>query len=81
MCRPAEEWLDDRHAEARAFLQTVRQPGYDHPLRQAGPPDAFTEHPGRLGPAPRLGEHNLDVYGALGLSPEELTILREIGAI
>jgi formyl-CoA transferase len=32
--------------------------------------------------APRLGEHNLDVYaGELGLAAEELTLLRAAGVI
>jgi crotonobetainyl-CoA:carnitine CoA-transferase CaiB-like acyl-CoA transferase len=81
MIRRPEEWLDDPHAEARGFFQTVHQPGYDQPLQHPGPPYAFTEHPGRLAPAPRLGEHNVEVYGALGRSPDELTVLRESGAI
>ena len=81
MIRRPEEWLDDPHTSARSFFQEVSQPGFHQPLRVPGPPYAFTEHPGRVGPAPRLGEHNQEVYGALGYSLEELNVLREIGAI
>ena len=81
MIRRPEEWLDDPHTTARSFFQEVSQPGFHQPLRVPGPPYAFTEHPGRIGPAPRPGEHNHEVYGALGYSLDELNVLREIGAI
>jgi len=81
MIRRPEEWLDDPHAAARGFIQEVEQPGFARPLRVPGPPYAFTEHPGRVRPAPRLGEHNAEVYGALGYTPADLTVLRECGAI
>ena len=31
--------------------------------------------------APRLGEHNLEVYGELGLSPAEVVSLRAAGVV
>jgi crotonobetainyl-CoA:carnitine CoA-transferase CaiB-like acyl-CoA transferase len=81
MIRRPEEWLDDEHAAARGFFQTVEQPGFARPLQVAGPPYAFSEHPGRVRPAPRLGQHTTEVYGALGYTPAELSALREAGAI
>lgn len=81
MIRRPEEWLEDDHAEARGFFQDVDQPGFDRPLRVPGPPYAFTEHPGRVRPAPRLGQHTAEVYGPLGYTAAELSALREIGAI
>ena len=81
MIRRPEEWLEDEHAEARGFFQEVEQPGFDRPLRVAGPPYAFSEHPGRVRAAPRLGQHNAEVYGARGYSAAELSALREAGAI
>jgi crotonobetainyl-CoA:carnitine CoA-transferase CaiB-like acyl-CoA transferase len=81
MIRRPEEWLDDPHAATRGFFQEVHQEGYDRPLRFAGPPYAFAEHPGKVRPAPRLGEHTISIYGDLGYSPAELTVLREVAAI
>jgi crotonobetainyl-CoA:carnitine CoA-transferase CaiB-like acyl-CoA transferase len=37
--------------------------------------------PGVGSPPPRLGEHNAEVYGELGLTPDELARLEEEGAI
>jgi crotonobetainyl-CoA:carnitine CoA-transferase CaiB-like acyl-CoA transferase len=81
MIRRPEEWLEDEHAAARGFFQRLAQPGYEQRLTVAGPPYAFTEHPGAVGRAPRIGEHNREIYGALGYSLSELTALRECGAI
>jgi crotonobetainyl-CoA:carnitine CoA-transferase CaiB-like acyl-CoA transferase len=81
MIRRPEEWLEDEHAAARGFFQTVEQPGYEQPLRVPGPPYAFSEHPGQVRPAPSLGQHNAEVYGALGYDAAALSALREAGAI
>ncbi len=81
MIRRPEEWLDDPHSEARGFFQKVNQEGYGQPLRFAGPPYTFTEHPGEIRRAPRTGEHNQQVYGELGYSAAELSSLRDTGVI
>ncbi len=81
MIRRPEEWLNDLHAEARGFFQPVNQEGYDSSLRFAGPPYTFTEHPGQIRPAPRVGEHNESVYGELGYSAAELSNLRDAGVV
>ena len=79
--RQPEDWLDDSHATDRGFFQVIEHEGVAGPLKYPGPPYAFTAHPGRLARAPRLGEHNAEVYSALGYTPAELTTFREIGAI
>lgn len=79
--RPPEEWLDDPHTGERGFFHEVTYPPREEPLKYPGPPYAFTEHPGRIGPAPLLGEHNAEVYGSLGYTAPDLTALREAGAV
>ena len=80
--RTIEELVTDPHLKARDYFVDV-----DHPA--AG----YSAHPGPLfrlygtpaeveGPAPLLGQHNVDIYsGKLGLSLEELSRLRMAGII
>ena len=79
--RQPEDWLDDPHATARGFFHEIEHEGIAVSLKYPGPPYAFTAHPGRLTRAPHLGEHNAEIYGALGYTPGDLTTFREIGAI
>jgi formyl-CoA transferase len=51
---------------------TVRMPGM--PVRMSASPVSYTS-------APALGQHNQEVYGELGLGPEELESLRRRGVI
>ncbi len=70
--------FQDRHLHARSFWQSLEPPGLP-PLTAAGNPINATEvtRP-LLRAAPTLGEHNLKIYsGELGLSPYQLTILKE----
>lgn len=57
----------------------------DHPeagaLDYAGLPFRMGETPPALRRAPLLGEHNAGVFGALGYSPEDLTMLARAGVI
>ena len=76
--RSPEAWLGDAHAQGRGFFREVHHPDFAQPLRYPGPPYAFTEHPGDISRAPHLGEHNAEVYGAMGYGLEEL---RRDGAI
>jgi crotonobetainyl-CoA:carnitine CoA-transferase CaiB-like acyl-CoA transferase len=52
-------------------------------VTQPGPPFRMAETPWRIRRcAPRLGQHNEEIYGSvLGLSQEELMVLREQGVI
>ena len=74
--------LEDRHFRAREFFVEV-----DHPeagrVTQPGPPFRMAETPWCVRRcAPRLSQHNEEIYGGmLGLSREELTVLREQGVI
>ncbi len=59
---------------------------FDHPtvgrLRQARPPAQFTATPSELRRgAPGLGEHTAEILGEAGFSAEEITALRQAGAV
>ena len=67
----------DPHVAARGDIETVDDPVIG-PVRMQGVYPRFSRTPGaiRRG-APRLGEHNDEVYGGLlGLGDEELDALR-----
>ena len=76
------EVLASGQMRARGFLREI-----DHPEAGALPDTAFpfrasTIDSRRAGPAPRLGEHNREVYcDLLGLDPADLPVLRAAGAI
>jgi|SRR5581483_1001247 len=73
---------DDPHIAARGDLVTVDDPVVG-PVRMQGVHARFSRTPGsvRTG-APRLGEHNEEVYGGLlGLSSEEIARLAANGVI
>jgi benzylsuccinate CoA-transferase BbsE subunit len=75
------EAVESDHFRARGYVQEI-----EHPLlgllRQPGAPFRLSASPWALRrPAPLLGQHNLAVYGALGLSAADCAALRERGAI
>jgi crotonobetainyl-CoA:carnitine CoA-transferase CaiB-like acyl-CoA transferase len=77
-----EDVLRDRHFQARGFFVEVDHPSAGR-VAQPGPPFRMGETPWCIRRcAPHLGQHNEEVYGGLlGLSNEELMVLREQGVI
>jgi crotonobetainyl-CoA:carnitine CoA-transferase CaiB-like acyl-CoA transferase len=77
-----EDVLRDPHFRARQFFVEVDHPDAGH-VTQPGPPFRMAETSwGIRRCAPRLGQHNEEIYGGrLGLSHEELVVLREQGII
>jgi len=68
------EVFESPQQRERDFFMPVDHPeagSYDY----AGLPFRMSETPPALRRAPLLGEHNAEVYGALGYSPEDLTAL------
>jgi len=66
---------------SREFFVTIDHPRTG-PLMYPGAPFKMSGTPHRAGRAPTLGEHNQEVYGGLlGLRADDLTRLRESGAI
>lgn len=78
----AADVFADPHLRARGDLETVDDPAIG-PVRMQGVYPRFSRTPGRIRRgAPRLGEHNEEVYGELlGLTPAELEALRAEGVI
>ena len=74
------EVLNNSHLRERGSFVPV-----DHP--EAGSYDYFATpfrldaSTGRVERAPLLGEHNLEVYGSLGYSPQEIVALARAGAV
>lgn len=72
----------DPHVAARGDLATVEDPVVG-PVRMQNVHPRFSRTPGAIrSGAPRLGEHNEEVYrGLLGLSEDELRVLADDGVI
>ena len=73
--------LANEHLKQREMIVTI-----DHPQRSAftmpGCPVKLADSPVRVQPAPLLGQHNAEVYGALlGLSAADLAGLKEKGVM
>ena len=81
VCTPAE-FIDNRHIKARGFLKEVEHPEVGKGLYATMPFRMTETPPGVRRPAPRLGEHNAEVYHQeLGFAMEELSALRRAGII
>ena len=75
------EVLAQPHLRARESFRTLEDPRAGA-LTYPGPPFRPGEGEWALRPAPRLGEHNAEVYGELlGLGPRDLVRLRAAGVI
>jgi crotonobetainyl-CoA:carnitine CoA-transferase CaiB-like acyl-CoA transferase len=72
----------DPHYQAREQLLHVETPTEHGAILQPGIVPHLTETPGRVrSRGPLLGEHNGQVFGALGVDSAELARLKEAGAI
>jgi crotonobetainyl-CoA:carnitine CoA-transferase CaiB-like acyl-CoA transferase len=75
------ELVENEHLAARDYWTPVDH-GEFGTIVYPGAPYKLSETPWRLkGPAPRLGQHNAEVYGELGVSEETLAELRSAGVI
>jgi len=79
----ARDILEDPHLKDREFWQRIDEPMLGIPWRFPGIFARFSQMaPARLRPAPRVGEHNSEIYEReLGLSPGDLARLREENVI
>ena len=68
-----EEVLDDPHFRARGFPVEVDHPELGRAVTYPGAPYRFLRTPWRISRrAPRLGEHNAEIYAELGLDADAL---------
>lgn len=79
----AEDILEDDQLQARGFWQNLEAPCTDRLIRFPGGFAQFAEMEcGVRSPAPRLGEHNRDIFTQeLGLSQQQLERLRVAGVV
>jgi crotonobetainyl-CoA:carnitine CoA-transferase CaiB-like acyl-CoA transferase len=77
-----EDIRKDEQLAAREFWQRVDTPWGGEPIAFPGSFVLFDgARPAIRRTAPTLGEHNVEVYAELGLTPDELIALRGAGAI
>jgi CoA:oxalate CoA-transferase len=74
--------VEDAHLHSRQYFVTVERSDTG-PLTYPGAPYRLSQTPWAMRrPAPRLGEHNEEIYGGwLGVSREELLLLGQTGII
>ncbi|MGB2694332.1 MAG: CoA transferase [Dehalococcoidia bacterium] len=74
--------LENEQLTARDYFQQIEHDDLDVTITYPGPPVALSETPWRVrGRAPLVGEHNAEIYSALGLSGDEIESLRAKEAI
>ena len=77
----AKDLMEHPHLEARGFFSEAKHPVWGE-VKAPGRPYVLSGTPWSMrGPAPLLGQHNEEVYRAMGLRREDLTDLRRAGVI
>jgi crotonobetainyl-CoA:carnitine CoA-transferase CaiB-like acyl-CoA transferase len=77
-----EEVLEDPHFRARGFAVAVDHPELGRAVTYPGAPYRFGRTPWRIARrAPRLGEHNAEIYAELGLGADAVDALRTAGVL
>jgi crotonobetainyl-CoA:carnitine CoA-transferase CaiB-like acyl-CoA transferase len=74
--------LTNQQLQARQYWRRVRHENIETTVTYPGAPVRMTATPWNMKwPAPRLGQHNAEVYGEIGLAQEELDSLAKVGVI
>jgi crotonobetainyl-CoA:carnitine CoA-transferase CaiB-like acyl-CoA transferase len=79
--RPPSGFMKDPNTLAREFWREVDHPVAGRALYPSTPVRMSASRLGHGRPAPRLGEHNEEVFSSIGFSSEEILRLRAAGAI
>ena len=73
-----QQTIDDPHVQAMDFLKPLEYPGFDGAALVANTPvNMSVSQVGIRHRAPLLGEHTEDIMTELGLSADEIAVLRE----
>ena len=80
--RTLDEILADPHWDDRGYWQEIEHPELGERFRYSGAWAVWSETPlAAARRAPLTGEHNAEVYGALGLAADEIEALARDGVI
>ena len=82
-CSSAKDVVEDPQLLERNFFVNVKHPELGDTLKYPGAPYRLAETPWRIQQrAPLIGEHNREIYEKeLGLTPEQIALLKEQGVI
>ncbi len=76
-----EDLLDDPHLAATGFWRWLDHPSEGR-IRAMDPPVRFSKSPGDIGrPAPRLGEHGVEILREAGIEPAGIDAMLASGAL
>jgi crotonobetainyl-CoA:carnitine CoA-transferase CaiB-like acyl-CoA transferase len=80
--RTAPEVMNDPHMHERGMLDRIEHPELGEIVVPATPLRLHGTDRVEAGPSPTIGQHNAEIYGGwLGLSAEEIALLKERGVV
>ena len=71
------EASNDPDVLANGYVAEVEYPEIGETLKVHGSPWQFSETPPKIGVAPKLGEHNVEILSRLGYNDAEITALQK----
>ena len=71
------EASNDIDVLANGYIEEIEYPEIDETLKVHGSPWQFSQTPARIGRAPKLGEHNREIFTELGYSEADIASLAQ----